>query len=135
MRDLNTEYSRGQITLKALSVESQRIEIQRHSTLCLALSAASGDEVPALLVVLVNNGEIMKVLPDGELSEGPLKPNYVYETEQGGEAVVFVTSQRDAGATASDLQCSPASRDSRFLRVHAPIFLDHERIGYYKCNV
>jgi len=45
MRELNAAHTRGEITLKALSVESQRIEIQRHLTLCLALAAAPRDEV------------------------------------------------------------------------------------------
>lgn len=63
--ELNTAYLRSEITLKSLSVESRRVEIQRHLALWLAPASAPRDEVPAHVVVLVNNREIMKVFPDG----------------------------------------------------------------------
>lgn len=95
IRELNAAHSRGEITLKALSVELQRFEIQRHLILCLALAAAPRDEVPALVVVLVNSREIMKVFPSGQLPEDPLKPNHVYETERGSKRRVrYLTTYR-----------------------------------------
>ena len=64
-------------------------------TLCLALAAAPRDEVPTLVVVLVNNREIMKVFPSGKLPEDPLKPNRVYETGPGGRLRVrYITTYR-----------------------------------------
>ncbi|HEY9434321.1 MAG TPA: hypothetical protein VI260_22900 [Blastocatellia bacterium] len=48
-REVNTAHARGEITLKALSVVLQRVEIHRQMTICHALAAALGDEVPALV--------------------------------------------------------------------------------------
>jgi hypothetical protein len=83
MRELNTAQSLGEITLKSLAVESQRMEVQRHLTLCLALAATPPDEVPSLVVMVVNSREIMKVFPAGMLPEDPLKPNHAYDKEPG----------------------------------------------------
>ena len=73
-------------------MELQRVEIQRHLTLCLARAEASRDEVLALVVVLVNNREIMNVFPPGRLPEDPLKPKQVYETGQGSKRRVRYTT-------------------------------------------
>jgi hypothetical protein len=95
MRELNTAHSRGEISLKALFLESQRVDIHRHLALCLALAAAPRDEVPALVFVLADSREIMKVFPSSQLPEDPLQTNHVYVTEPGEKRHVrYLTAYR-----------------------------------------
>ncbi len=94
-QELNSAYARGEIAMVPLSIELQRIFIQRHLTLCIALAAAPRDEALQLVVVLANHREIMKVFPSGKLPEDPLQPNHVYETEPGDKRRVrYLTAYR-----------------------------------------
>jgi hypothetical protein len=93
--ELATSHARGDLPIESLTVELQRLEIQRHLTLCVALVAAPRDEFPELVVVRVNRSEIMRVFPLGKLPAETLQPNQIYPTEPGGKRRVrYLTTYR-----------------------------------------
>jgi hypothetical protein len=93
--ELATSHARGHLPIEALTIELQRLEIQRHLTWCIALVASPRDEFSQLIVVRANRQEIMKVFPLGKLPAETLQPNQIYPTEPGSKRLVrYLTTYR-----------------------------------------